>query len=74
MLQELRKQKGLSQSQLAKETNISIRTIQMYEIGGRDINGAGLDKLVKFAQVLDCQITDLLTDEDLKEQCKKVKL
>lgn len=73
-LQKLRKQKGISQSKLAKETGISIRTIQMYECGGRNIDGAGLDKLVKFSQALDCQITDLLTDEKLIEECKKVQL
>lgn len=70
----MRKKKGLSQSQLAKATGINVRTIQMYEFKGRNINGAGLEKLVDFAYALECPITDLLEDKKLIEKCKKVKL
>lgn len=73
-LQKIRLSRGLSQSQLAEKSGIKLRTIQQYEIEQRNINGAKLEKLIKFATVLDCKITDLLTDETLIEECKKVTL
>ena len=74
MLQDLRKAKGLSQSKLANATGISYRTIQQWEIGGRNINNASLSNMIKLAYTLDCSISDLLTDEELIKQCKKVTL
>lgn len=74
MLQELRKAKGLSQSQLANATGISYRSIQQWEIGARNINNASVTNIVKLANALDCRITELLTDEDLIKQCEKVTL
>lgn len=66
-LKELRLNKGLSQSQLAQATDISIRTLQQYEQGNRDINGCRLKTLIKLSNVLECSIVDILTDEELIE-------
>lgn len=74
MLKEIRTEKGLSQSQLANISDISIRTIQAWEVNERDINKASISNIVKLATSLDCKITDLLTDKDLIKQCKKVTL
>lgn len=71
-LQELRKAKGLSQNDLAIASGIKKRNILSYEINERPIDGAGLDKLVPLALVLDCKISDLLEDAELIEQCQKL--
>ena len=52
MLAELREQKGLSQSQLAKASGISVRTIQAYEQGARKLRGASYDNLKKLSDAL----------------------
>lgn len=69
-LKELRLDKGLSQSQLAQAAEISIRTLQQYEQGNRDINGCRLKTLIKLSNVLECSIVDILTDEELIEMIK----
>ena len=61
-LQELRKKKGLSQSQLAAAANMSKRTLQHYEQGLRDINKAQLQTAVALANALDCKAEDLLEE------------
>lgn len=64
-IKEVRKSKGLSQSKLAEKSGINIRTLQQYEIGGRDINGAKLSSLLDLCIVLECRLSDILTDENL---------
>ena len=59
-LAKLRKHKGLSQSELAKEANVSIRSIQLYEQRQTDINRAQHNHLKDLAKVLGCKIEDLL--------------
>ena len=51
----------LTQGQLSYMTGISVRTIQAYEQGTRDINKAGVDIILKLTKVLECEITDLVT-------------
>lgn len=74
MLKEIREKQGLSQSQLAKKANISLRTLQHYEQQTSNIDGAQLDTLINLALALNCNIKDLLNNPELKEKCKKVKL
>jgi transcriptional regulator with XRE-family HTH domain len=69
-LKELRLDKGLSQSQLAEAAEISIRTLQQYEQGARDINGCRLKTLIKLSNVLECDIIEILTDDELIEMIK----
>ena len=59
-LARLRKNKGLSQSQLAKAADISIRSIQLYEQRQTDINNAQHNHLKALARVLGCEIDDIL--------------
>jgi transcriptional regulator with XRE-family HTH domain len=63
-LQELRKKSGLSQSKLAGASGISIRTIQQYERGYRDVGGMGIRRAKALADALSCRIEDLIEDED----------
>lgn len=59
-LSRLRKNCGLSQSQLAKEANISVRSIQLYEQRQTDINKAQHNHLKSLSKVLGCTIEDML--------------
>ena len=59
-LKFMREEKGLSQSQLAKISGVSLRNIQAYEQGTRDINEAQCIKVVQLAEALDCDIYDIL--------------
>lgn len=55
-----REEKGLSQSQLAKLSGVSLRNIQAYEQGTRDINEAQCIKVVQLAEALECDIYNIL--------------
>lgn len=59
-LKRIREARGLSQSELAKLTGVSLRSIQMYEQRGNDIDKAQGQTLYKLSVVLGCQIEDLL--------------
>ena len=69
-LQEIRKKRGYSQSELSLLTNISVKTIQKYEIGERNIDGAKLETLCDLAIALDVPISDIVEDETLKTKLK----
>lgn len=59
-LKTMRESRGMSQSQLAKRSGISIRIIQHYEQGFRDINNAKVTTVVKLAEALDCGVRDIM--------------
>ena len=55
-----RKMKGLSQSQLAKASGVSVRSIQLFEQRKSNINNAQYNHLSAIAKVLGCEVEDLL--------------
>ncbi len=59
-LKRLRTAYGCSQSELAKLSGVSLRSIQMYEQRNKDINNASASALNAIAKVLGCSIEDLL--------------
>ena len=59
-LQQLRKQCGYSQSELAEKSGVNLRTLQQYESGAKDINKASVQTVVALANVLGCRAEDLL--------------
>ena len=59
-LQIQRKLVGYTQQKLADKCGISLRTLQQYEIRAKDINKAAVSTLISLANVLGCQIEDLL--------------
>lgn len=61
-LQNMRMKANMSQSQLASKAEISVRVLQDYERGVRDINGAKLITLLKICNALKCNLQDILTD------------
>ncbi len=56
----MRKNKGLSQPELAEKSNVSVRSIQLYEQKRSNINNAQYNNLQALAKVLGCEIEDLL--------------
>ncbi len=59
-LKRLRNARDMSQSELAKESNVELRSIQMYEQRKNDINKAQAETLYKLSKALGCSIEDLL--------------
>ena len=59
-LKRIRTIYGFSQSSLAKESNVSLRSIQMYEQRRKDINKASFEAVYRIAKVLGCNIEDLI--------------
>jgi len=59
-LKILRKSRGLSQSELARESGIKLRNIQMYEQRVNDIDKAQAHTVYKLARVIGCNVEDLL--------------
>lgn len=55
-----RKMKGLSQSQLAKASGVSVRSVQLFEQRKSNINNAQYNHLNAIAKVLGCEVEDLL--------------
>ena len=63
-LQRRRLSVGFSQSQLAKASGVSVRTIQHYEQRQKDIGKAGYDQLLRLSQALYCSPADLMEPLD----------
>jgi transcriptional regulator with XRE-family HTH domain len=59
-LAELRKEKGWSQSRLAKESGISTKAIQGYEQGLRSLASATAENVIKLAKALGISAEELI--------------
>ena len=59
-LQRYRVKCGLSQAELAKRADVSVRMIQNYEQRIRDINKASAGTVLSIARVLNCNVEDIL--------------
>ena len=59
-LKRIRESRGLSQSELSTLSGVKLRSIQMYEQKGNDIDKAQAQTLYKLSRVLGCNIEDLL--------------
>ena len=62
-LARYRKYAKLSQKELASRSNVSLRSIQLYEQRKLNINVAPVNKLLSISRVLRCEIEDLLEVE-----------
>ena len=62
-LKKLRQRAGLSQSVLAEETGIPVKTIQQYEQRRKDINKAQVEYVIRLSKALCCEPQDILEDE-----------
>lgn len=61
-MKNLRESKGLTRAELAERTGLNARTIEGYEYGRKDINGAKLKTLLRLCIALECKLEDILTD------------
>ena len=59
-LKHLRMYAKLSQSQLARETGIPVRTIQQYEQRQKNINKAAADYVIALSQALGCEAWEVM--------------
>ncbi len=59
-LKRIRKNYGCSQSELAKRSGVSLRSIQMYEQRNKDINKASAETVLRLSRVLGCGMEDLI--------------
>ena len=59
-LKRIRASYGCTQAELAKQSGVSLRSIQMYEQRRKDINKASVETLYRIAKVLGCTIEDLI--------------
>ena len=59
-LQEIRKECGYSQRELAQISGVNLRTLQQYEVRAKDINRAASQTILALARVLGCRIEDLM--------------
>lgn len=59
-LKERRIKRGLTQSELAQKTGLSIRLIQKYEQNAQDLNKVYAITIYKLAKALSCSYEDLL--------------
>lgn len=59
-LRGMRKLVGISTKELADRSGISYRTILHYETRERDINKAKVETVIKLANALGCDVSDLI--------------
>ena len=68
-LQKRRKLCGYSQRELAEKSGVNLRTLQQYELRTKDIDKAAIRTVRALANVLNCQMEDLLeypVEEELR--------
>ena len=56
----LRKQRGLTQQQLAEAAGVSLRMIQLYEQGQNDLSKAAAGAVMRLAHAIGCSVEELL--------------
>ena len=59
-LKRIRTTYGCSQSELAQRSQVSLRSIQMYEQRQKDINKASVETIHRLSKVLGCTMEDLM--------------
>ena len=72
LLKQQREKAGLSQSQLADAAGISVRVLQNYEQGVRNLNGAKLLTLLRLCAALGCKLSDIISDPECLRLLREV--
>jgi len=71
MLKEVRLLRNISQRELSEKSGVSIRMIQYYEQGVKDIKKAAAETVSKLAEALGCSTDDIINeDTDLEKAVK----
>lgn len=66
-LKQLRERSGLTQEQLAKESDISVSTIRQYEQLYNAIEAARIQTLLRISNILGVPFWELFDDPDLEK-------
>lgn len=66
-LQERRTSTGFTRQQLSELSGVNVRMIERYEQGERDLNGAKLKTLLKLCKALECNLENIIDDEETIE-------
>lgn len=61
-LQIIRNRVGISQGELSKKSGVSVRMIQHYEQGSKNIDGAKIETLAALSIALGCGIREIMED------------
>ena len=59
-MKRIRAAYGCTQAELARKSNVSLRSIQMYEQRNKDINKASVDTVYRLSKTLGCAMEDLI--------------
>ena len=59
-LKFMREDKGMSQTELAKASGVSLRAIQAYEQGYKDINKAQVITVLQLSEALECDVYNII--------------
>ena len=59
-LKRFRTAYGCTQAELAKRSDVTLRSIQMYEQRNKNINKASAESLYRISKVLGCSVENLL--------------
>lgn len=62
-LREIRKERNMTQKELAQRSGVNYRSLQDYEQGHKKLTSANGDILLRLSTVLGCTTEDLLLDE-----------
>lgn len=63
-LKFIREEKGMTQSELATRSGVNLRSIQNYEQGFKDINGARVTTVLALADALGCDVYEIVQPND----------
>lgn len=72
-LRSVRVLRGLSQTELAEKSGVSVKNIRRYEQIPNTIESARLKTLCALCITLDCSVADLIEDGELLEMYTKAK-
>lgn len=68
MLKEKRKKLKLTQEELSKKACVSIRMVQKYEQGEKDLNKAQAITVYRLSKALNCKMEDLINQHKSPSQ------
>ncbi len=70
-LKELRESKGLTRKEVAERSGISLRSLQDYEQGHKEIAHAKGETLYRLGMTLGCSVEELLNEYMLRQDCDR---
>ncbi len=63
-LKYFREDKGMTQQELSEKSGVNLRSIQNYEQGFKDINGAKVVTVLQLAEALGCDVYEIINDRE----------